>query len=326
MKQRSQCPACGFNAAPLIVDLPFDSAEIAGYLRAFYASYPRCDLAPLAGTRFQLADCPACGCLYQRGVPDDAFLANFYRSLGTSVAPVAFEPYRIEPIVRELMMVVRFLQPRVPCPRVLDFGTGEGRWATIAAAAGLTTGATDLTSHAFATLQRHGIACFDPAALAPADFDFINTEQVCEHLAAPAAILDQLSRVLRPGGVLKIGVPHDPNLRRKLRQPDWLAPKNSPDSLNGVAPIEHLNHFEPTSLIALAVRAGLQPLQIRGWTLVSPRSPPDSFGPRQRLGLWLRTKIGADYRTYHTLTQTIFFEKPLCAEAIGTAATLCVQP
>jgi SAM-dependent methyltransferase len=141
-------------------------------------------------------------------------------------------------------------------------------------------------------------------------FDFINTEQVFEHLPSPGDDLRRLVQALRPNGVLKIGVPYDPQLRRKLDCPDWIAAKNSPASLNAVAPIEHLNHFEPASLDALCSQAGLVRLSIRGWTLVCAGDAPTYRRPKQRLAMGLRKLTGDFYRPYFALTQTGFFQKP----------------
>jgi len=311
MTPRNNCPACGHAVTQARADLPYGATPLADYLAMFYRAYPQCDFQPLQAARYRLFDCDQCGCVFQNPVPDDTFLANFYgRGLYGSPAPAdppPADPYQVQQIVRELMMVVRFLQRTGPHPRVLDFGTGNGQWALLAAASGLATHASDLSDHAFARLEASGITCHRSRELPPAHFDFINTEQVFEHLPDPFAQLAALRRSLRPGGVIKIGVPHDPRLRDKLRQPDWLAPKNSPASLNGVAPIEHLNHFEPASLRALATRAGFEPLGVFGWDLAAPAQFALYQSPRARLGRWLRGKLGDVHRPHHALTQTAFF-------------------
>ncbi len=310
MVPRNQCPACGQAGAPYVADLLFAAPPLSRYLQEFYGPYPQCDFSSLAHERFRLADCAGCRCIYQDPVPGNVFLAKFYGEglYGTTYSePARVQSYQVEQITRELMMVVRFFQPGIARPSVLDFGTGNGQWAMLAAAAGLDTHACDLSEHAFPELQARGITCHRLDALPPTRFDFINTEQVFEHLAQPAAELRRLTQALRPGGLLKIGVPFDPQLRFKLRQPDWTAPKNAPASLNAVAPIEHLNHFETTSLHALGRQAGLVPLSVVGWTL--HRDAPAPGGLRARLGHWLRSRLGDYYRPHFALTQTVFFQK-----------------
>lgn len=312
MTIRDQCPACGGSNIRQHVRLPYDQPPLAEYLAAFYRDYPQCDFTPLAGELYGLDECGQCGCYFQNPVPEPDFLARFYGQglYGSGAKTISScDPYQTEQMLRELLMAVRFLSPTVARPCVLDFGTGNGNWAMLAAAAGLDTHASDLSPHAFEPLRVRGITCHPHDQLPKEQFDFINTEQVFEHLADPSRQLQVLAQGLRPGGVVKIGVPHDGQLRTKLRAPRWTAPKSSKDSLNCVAPLEHLNHFEPASLDALAARCGLQPLVINGWQLLPSNGPGQTI--RKRLGLWLRTRLGEVYRPHFRLTQTAFYQKPV---------------
>ncbi|HEY8995655.1 MAG TPA: class I SAM-dependent methyltransferase [Lacunisphaera sp.] len=319
MTSRDNCPACGRTDRRLLTDLSYGAPPLTDYLGAFYRAYPQCDFHPLESARYRLFDCARCGCIYQDPVPDGAYLARFYGHGLYGAHAVAdrapIDPYQMQQIIRELMMVVRFLQSRVPHPQVLDFGAGEGGWAQLAAASGLDTHATDLSDHAFDRLTARGVTCHRPDLLPSDSFDFINTEQVFEHLPDPSRQLAALRRSLRTGGVIKIGVPYDPRLRVKLRQPDWLAPKNSPASLNGVAPIEHLNHFEPASLQAMAAQCGLEPLTVLGWNLATPAQLPVARALRPRFVRWLRGRLGDAYKPHHPLTQTVFFHAAIPAQA-----------
>lgn len=313
MNRREQCPACGGLESVSRAKLPYNQPPLTDYLRTFYRNYPHCDFTPLAGEVYQLDECGRCGCHYQNPVPGDDFLARFYGQglygAGTQEIGQICEPYQTEQAIRELMMVVRFLNPTCPRPCLLDFGTGNGNWAILAGAAGLDTHASDLSPHAFDRLRTRGVTCHLHATLPQDQFDFINTEQVFEHLIDPIGQLQVLAQSLRPGGIIKIGVPYDPQLRAKLKAPDWTAPKNSAASLNGVAPLEHLNHFEPSSLDALAARCGLEPLVIKGWELVSRRQAARAQPLLQKIGRWLRHRLGEIYRPHHRLTQTRFFQK-----------------
>lgn len=286
---------------------------MADYLARFYAPYPGCDFSPLASSHYRLEECAACGCVFQNPAPSSAFLNRFYADglYGAGAQPYVLPTAEhIEHMVRELTMAVRFLRDQgITTPTVLDFGTGEGRWARLAAACGVAAHACDVSTHAFAKLTGHGVTCHLTDQLPDEHFDFINTEQVFEHLPEPAATIRSCAAALKPGGTLKIGVPHDPELLGKLRAPDWTAPKHSPASLNAVAPIEHLNHFTPRSLDCLARNAGLERLEVTGWDLIQPAyEPPPTL--RQRITRGLRERLHETYRPYHSLTQTAFYRKP----------------
>ncbi|MDB5340384.1 MAG: putative methyltransferase [Planctomycetaceae bacterium] len=310
MVHRAFCPACGTASGPAIVQLPYDRPPIAAYLADFYRPYPSCDFGRLTAASFTLAECPRCACIYQLDVPDDAFLSDFYGALRTNEsAGTSIDADHREQQVRELLMVIRFLQRDIARPKVLDFGCGGGNWALLAETLGLPTTATDLSDEAANRLRARGIEWISPFNIGDAWCDFINTEQVFEHLVNPQDIVRRLSQALRPGGILKIGVPHHPTLRAKLKKPDWTAQKSSPRSLNAVAPIEHLNHFESASLVALAARAGLKPLYPIGWELVPESGLRRHLTLKRRVALYLKRRLRDVYRPYHILTQTMFFRK-----------------
>lgn len=316
---RPHCPACGATAGKCLVDLPYGEAPLTTYLAQFYAAYPGCDFTALQSARYRLEACDHCGCIYQNPAPSPEFLQEFYhRGLYGPDAPPYPSPEieHSEHIVRELTMVVHFLSNQnARRPAVLDYGTGSGRWAFLAAASGVETHACDLSTHAFARLESAGIGCHLIDALPAARFDYINTDQVMEHVLAPADIVRRCANALRPGGILKIGVPYDPNLRAKLQQPDWLAPKHSPHSLNGVAPVEHLNHFEPRSLDLLAQNNGLKKMTVSRWSLATSDQAWTPQTLRQRFGTWLRTTLGETYRAHPAGTQTWFYHKPVTPHA-----------
>ncbi len=89
-------------------------------------------------------------------------------------------------------------------------------------------------------------------------FDFINMEQVLEHVSDPHEIMRGLSKALKADGLLKVSVPNGHDVKSRLKMMDWKASKGSKRSLNAVAPLEHINCFNERSLILLAQRAGFE--------------------------------------------------------------------
>ena len=309
---RHLCPACATpTGTEVLASLELGSPTFRTYFHTFYPPSVAALIERLALPAAELRACPQCGTVFHGVVPAPEILAAFYSALQAATIATArpVETHREEQRLLELMMVVRFLQPAAPRPSVLDFGTGDGSWARLAGATGCGVSVTDTAETAFPSLTAAGVACLAPDRLPPSSFDFINVEQVFEHLPDPATILSTLAASLRPNGILKIGVPHDPNLRAKLAAPDWSAPKNSPSSLNSLAPIEHLNAFTPAGLDLLGVRFNLVPLGISGWTLLDPRQP-HRLGIRSRLVRLLRNRLGQRHRPPFTLSQTRFFLRP----------------
>lgn len=87
-------------------------------------------------------------------------------------------------------------------------------------------------------------------------FNFINTEQVFEHLVEPLDTLMKLKVALCVKGIIRIGVPSSGGIRRRLELMDWRAEKGS---LNPVAPLERVNCFCRRSILAMSRCAGLIP-------------------------------------------------------------------
>jgi 2-polyprenyl-3-methyl-5-hydroxy-6-metoxy-1,4-benzoquinol methylase len=91
----------------------------------------------------------------------------------------------------------------------------------------------------------------DAAAAEWADWaDVVTLMNVLEHVSDPFALLGQLRRILKPGGLLLIDVPNNSvvSLRGSLRR-RW------PELDLG----EHVNHFVPATLDRLLIRAGFVP-------------------------------------------------------------------
>ena len=93
-------------------------------------------------------------------------------------------------------------------------------------------------------------------------FDFINTEQVFEHLAHPLKTLCYLKTSLNKDGLIKLSVPNARNIEHRLKIMDWKSSKDSKNSLNPVAPLEHINFFRRKSLIKMASIAGMKEIFI----------------------------------------------------------------
>jgi len=158
----------------------------------------------------------------------------------------------------EILLVLELLQRRPGEITVLDFGMGWGRWPRFAAAFGCRAFGVELGDPQVEFARRQGVEVLALEELPDAMFDFVNCEQVFEHLVEPHITLARLSRSLAGGGWLKINVPSGDRIAGLLRDPDWLAARGSRRSLNPVAPLEHLNCFTRRALDVLGERSGLR--------------------------------------------------------------------
>ena len=106
--------------------------------------------------------------------------------------------------------------------------------------------------------QANGIKVVDWDDIPGHGFDVINADQVFEHIPNPLETLNHLKKGLAPGGIIKIDVPRPADIDRTLAVMDWTAAKYSKNSLNDVAPLEHINCFRQSSLRELAKQAGMK--------------------------------------------------------------------
>lgn len=260
---RTACPCCGGKNGAVLLDLPFTESPIRDYLVAFYEPQGGVELNWLEGARFTLIECPDCGLIYQQHIGGDALMERLYDhwidpqkafALYDGIHP----PEHFIELGRQIGNVLASLgrNPReVSC---LDFGMGWGHWCRVARGFGCHVWGTELSAARIAYAEADGLRVLAWKDIPAQQFDLINTEQVFEHLPEPFETLTYLARSLKPGGLIRISVPDGWDIKRRLRVGDWSAAKGSANSLNPVAPLEHINCFSQNVIIRLAERAGLE--------------------------------------------------------------------
>lgn len=192
--------------------------------------------------------------------------------------------------------VVEFLDLR-PSDRVLDCGCGLGFYLRL-----LTEVAPDCrllgldcdrarlgravpASHLRAVDLFLGDICHLPYR--DAAFDKLILSEVLEHVPDELPALQEVIRVLKPGGIVAITVPH--------RRYPWLYdPVNKTWEILGMAPVrsgfwagiwtDHRRLYEPQRLLQLARQAGLRPL---AWRLETRYCLPFTHNLVYGFGKWL---------------------------------------
>jgi 2-polyprenyl-3-methyl-5-hydroxy-6-metoxy-1,4-benzoquinol methylase len=140
---------------------------------------------------------------------------------------------------------------------------GGGAWALMVKGFGCNSYGCELSDDKINYAQSNGINTLTWDEIPRYNFDFINTEQVFEHLANPLETLTYLKSSLKVNGIIKISVPTANNIKRRLSLMDWSASKGTKNSLNPVAPLEHINCYSRTSLVRMANIAGLEEIKLR---------------------------------------------------------------
>ncbi len=163
---------------------------------------------------------------------------------------------------------------------MLDVGAGSGTFAAAGVEMGLAVTALELDPIDVAGMRMvPGLnveaALFEDFDAPDQSFDFILMSHVLEHAHDPAGWIERASRLLRPGGVIGIRLPHLNSLWRRIggaRDPYFVPP-------------EHLNHFTDRALTGLCERVGLGRVESHSATQLPPEllvrklRPPEVIRP-----------------------------------------------
>jgi SAM-dependent methyltransferase len=143
-----------------------------------------------------------------------------------------------------------------PPARVLDAGCGWGMTLDALEQRGYQPVGIDVSRHALERLDRPGrmlieadLTCeFASAAVAHSAFDAVLALDVIEHIDDDAAVLANLGRLVRPGGVMIVSVPALPELFSEF------------DEVQG-----HRRRYQPVQLRAAFDQSGLAIEQLFWW-------------------------------------------------------------
>lgn len=204
--------------------------------------------------RFTLLRCGACGLIATDPYPSDDTIAALY-STGDSSDYEFPEPGPLtkikEALARRRIRAIARLAGVRP-KRILDYGTGAGRYAAAAAAAFSDAAvigtdfalAPPLGSYFEGAASNLRYVRYAPLLEAGERFDLIFARHVLEHMADPIATVRDWIGMLSPRGVLYIEVPNTSSVTARLLKERWpllYVPK-------------HLSHFTRKTL-AQAIEA-----------------------------------------------------------------------
>lgn len=258
MRTVSRCPCCDANHVRVV-------ASLNAHNRERFDQFDRRRYGGLLGSWLEEVEpvvvrCDRCGHCWYRHQPEPSQLAEMYASaipLGRS-KPVAAAPSGA--MVGRMRRFARLVGTVGRRPRLLDFGSGTGRWSLAAAQAGFDVVAFEPNADRVAIDDPSIEQIFRWEDLEGRSFEAIQIEQVLEHVPDPHQVLRELRSLCRPGALIRISVPNvarDPDAGRLWET--WPFNGQAPHVM---APYEHLHGYCARSLDALIARACLAPLPL----------------------------------------------------------------
>ena len=212
----------------------------------------------ISGDQFVLRRCEVCGLVRTSPQPADERLSDYYphgyyghgKRYNTLLERLLDSLYAVR--VR-LIEIANGLEPG----RVLDIGCGRGLLLHQLRKRGWEVVGTELSedsaSYARDVLQIDVKTASVTELNLPAEsFDTIILWHVLEHITEPEGLLQEVARLLAPGGTLLVAVPNFGSLEARGAKSRWFhldVPR-------------HLNHFTPASLRGMLLAAGLHPRMV----------------------------------------------------------------
>jgi SAM-dependent methyltransferase len=240
--------------------------------------------SPFSADPFRIYRCPSCALVFLHPLPDEEELTALYSEEYYGKSRRKFSG-ALESLVAGLTLLKwKRLRPLlIPGGRFLDIGCGRGTLVHLARAAGFEAyglerhfPGTPFSPHIF---YQELAECGFPES----HFQLVVLWHVLEHLPRPAATLQEIHRVLRPGGFLSIAVPNFGGAQARASGKHWFH-MDLP---------RHFWHFELPTLEKLLLDAGFH--VVRRATLAVEY---DWFGTLQS---WLNRVAEDDNRFYSFL-------------------------
>jgi len=264
---REKCPSCNSKEITQIYQCPLDDVLIKKYLESYYSPQWKDGFKYLAGASYVLCECGECRLIFQKEIPGDKLREILYEDWIDQKTVLEWHAKAdnldfYSSHASEIMQVIAVLKRPNRELKFFDYGMGWGTWALLAKAFGCHSYGLEISRTRINYAKSLGIEAILWDELPQYKFDFINAEQIFEHIPKPLDELINLRKSLGPNGILKISVPTARDIYRRIRVMDWQAPNNSRNSLNPVSPREHINFYRRQSIIKMAEIAKLKEIFI----------------------------------------------------------------
>ncbi|MHB8910146.1 MAG: class I SAM-dependent methyltransferase [Syntrophales bacterium] len=208
---------------------------------------------------YEILRCRACGLGLTSPAPSAAELAEFNRGAYSGEERAAVYASRWAELRKRYAYIVRIKQFKKE-GALLDVGCNIGTFMKVARDEGFAVTGVEMNAGC-AAYGREWFSLdirsssLDDAAFPAGTFDVVTMFDVLEHVQDPCALVSEVSRALKPDGLLVV---QSPNLTSFMA---WLLKEN----WNWLTPQDHLYHFTPGALSRLLKDGGFTVVEMRTW-------------------------------------------------------------
>lgn len=140
--------------------------------------------------------------------------------------------------------------------KVFEIGASVGGLLMSFKADGWKTSGVEPSDKAQKEANKNGIevylGSFEKIKLKESSYDLVVINHTLEHVDEPFKVLEKIKQILKPGGLLMIGVPNFASLKSQFLKQNW----------NHILPKEHKWQYSPKSLKFLIEAAGYRTVSI----------------------------------------------------------------
>lgn len=233
------CPNCGRNDFTVLFDSNMDNGDFQEGIETVYM---------LPGGRYgRHVKCGYCELIYVNPIEKAGKINDDYAKRKSGDVSV-IRRVRLRATKSQAQLIKKYNNST----SLLDVGCGEGFFLFNASKAGFITKGVELSQEAAAYAKREfGLDVeaepFETLRFPENYFDVVTLWQVLEHVPHPLAILKEVNRILKPGGLLAVSTPDIGGIPAKIFRKSWWNIRKI-----------HINQFTTKTLKDIVENAGFK--------------------------------------------------------------------
>jgi len=231
------CPGCGQNDFEVLFESNLEDSDSRGVVETIYMLWGE--------RRGRHVKCKNCHLIYVNPIENEGNINEAYSQM-KSVDAAVIRDSRLRATKSQVQLVKKYSDGT----RLLDIGCGEGFFLFSASKFGYTTKGVEPSEDAAAYARKEfGLDVeakpFEELRFPENHFDVVTLWQVLEHMLYPLIVLEEVHRILKPGGMVVITTPDIEGIPARILKKRWWCITRL-----------HINQFSTRTLTNILKNAG----------------------------------------------------------------------